>query len=513
MAFFSKLSKCISAVFGRTATTPAGVQKPDQRPVRQKTAKTKTSPPAKTAPGKKRKKEKQSVRQEVSGANHQAKIIPPKPAQLKDIPHEDGKIRFLDLPLHEDLQYALQDMGFEYCTPIQGQSLPLLLQEKDVAGKAQTGTGKTAAFLLALFQRILTSNADEKRENGACRAVILAPTRELAIQIHKDAENIAKYTSLHNVVVFGGMDFEKQKNELNTPIDLLIGTPGRVIDYARRGMLKMRNADFLVLDEADRMLDMGFIPDVRRIVGMMPPKTERQTLLFSATLSPEIMHLASQFQREDAVTVESEPDSVVGENIQQKFYSVSISEKLPMLCHAIQSESFDRMLIFGNRKDHNLNIQYELSRRGIQCDLLSGDIPQQKRLKILENFRSGATRILIATDVAARGIHVDDVNIVVNYDLPEQAEDYVHRIGRTGRAGNKGKSISFVCEYGAYTMPAIEKLLNCEFKSELPDENMLQLPPPVAGSTLPQHQRNKQTNRGGRRNNGSRNYNNRRRAG
>ena len=407
-------------------------------------------------------------------------VIPGKPEKLKEVPLAEGKLRFLDIGLHEDLQFALQDMGFEYCTPIQEQSLPLLLAGNDAAGKAQTGTGKTAAFLLALFQKILTTPAPVAPGNGSCRALILAPTRELAIQIHKDAEAISKYTGLRNVVVFGGMDYEKQKAELSAPVDLLIGTPGRVIDYARNGLLKLNSAEFLVLDEADRMLDMGFIPDVRRIVGMMPGKEERQTLLFSATLSDEIMRLAANFQKSTSVTVESEPDSVVGENIRQIFYSVSISEKLPMLCYTINHEEFERMLIFGNRKDHNLRIQHELTVRGIQCELLSGDIPQQKRLKILERFRSGSTRILIATDVAARGIHVDNVNIVVNYDLPEQAEDYVHRIGRTGRAGNTGKSISFVCEYGAYTMPAIEQLLNCEFKSVLPEEEMLILPPVIA---------------------------------
>ena len=407
--------------------------------------------------------------------------MPRKPEKLREVPPEAGKTRFLDMPLHEDLQFALQDIGFEYCTPIQEKALPYLLEGRDLAGKAQTGTGKTAAFLLALFQRMLTEPAPEPTP-GRCRALILAPTRELAIQIHKDACDIAKYTGLYNTVVFGGMDHEKQRAALNRPIDVLIGTPGRVIDYARSGSLKLDSAAFLVLDEADRMLDMGFIPDVRRIIGMMPPREKRQTLLFSATLSPEITRLAAGFQRSDFVTVESEPDSIVGENIEQTFYSVSVREKLPMLCYTINHETFDRMLIFGNRKDHNLEIQHQLLRRGISCELLSGDIPQQKRLNILERFRSGETRILIATDVAARGIHVDDVSIVINYDLPEQAEDYVHRIGRTGRAGHKGKSISFVCEYGAYTMPAIEELLTCEFKSILPDEEMLVLPEPVKSS-------------------------------
>ncbi len=420
-----------------------------------------------------------------------------KPDALKEVATVEGKMRFLDLAIHEDIQFGLQDIGFEYCTPIQEQALPIVLSGRDIAGKAQTGTGKTAAFLLAIFTRLLNEPKSE-RTPGSCRALVLAPTRELAIQIHKDAEAISRFTGLHNVVVFGGMDHEKQRAELAHPVDILIGTPGRVIDYSRSRSLDLGKAEFLVLDEADRMLDMGFIPDVKRIIAQLPKREQRQTMLFSATLDDSIMRLATSFQNSPE-KVESEPDHLVGSSIEQTFYTVAIKEKLPMLLYFIRTEAFDRMLIFGNRKDHNLQLQDKLARYGVSAELLSGDIPQQKRLSILERFRSGQTKIVIATDVAARGIHVDDVSIVVNYDLPEHPEDYVHRIGRTGRAGHTGKSISFVCEYGAYSMPAIEEMLETSFKCIWPEDEMLSLPPP-SPDYRPLPRERAATGGGGRRN-------------
>ncbi len=406
---------------------------------------------------------------------------PERPAALKEVPAAEGKVRFLDLPLHEDVQYGVQHAGFEYCTPIQAMALPALLENRDLAGKAQTGTGKTAAFLLAIFTRFLNQPLTGERKAGQPRALILAPTRELAMQIHKDAENLGVFTGLNNVVVFGGMDHEKQRRSLGKTVDLLIGTPGRVIDYSRCGDLDLSKVEVLVIDEADRMLDMGFIPDVKRIVAQLPKKGKRQTLLFSATLDDHILRFTSDWLAEPVI-YESEPEKMVSENIEQTFYSVLRDEKLALLLYILRTEPYERIIIFGNRKDVNLRLQYDLARFGYEVPVLSGDIPQDKRIKILEKFRAGTEKIVIATDVAARGIHVDNVSLVINYDLPERAEDYVHRIGRTGRAGHKGKSISFLCEYGAYFLPDIEKLLGVQFPSTLPTDEMLQMPEPVPGA-------------------------------
>ena len=408
------------------------------------------------------------------------KPAPVKPETLHEVPPLEGKTRFLDLPIHPDVQFGIQEQKFEYCTPIQAMALPYALEGKDIAGKAQTGTGKTAAFLIAIFTRMLNDPPAADRPAGTPRALVLAPTRELAIQIHKDAEALACFTGLTCQVVFGGMDHEKQSRQLNQPLDMLIGTPGRIIDYTCAGALKLGKVEFLVIDEADRMLDMGFIPDVKRIVAHLPRKEQRQTMLFSATLEESILRLAAGWLV-SPVRLESEPEKLVSENIQQTFYSVSREEKLALTLYFIRHMEFDRMLIFGNRKDVNLRLQYDLARYGIEVPILSGDIAQEKRIRILERFRTGEEKIVIATDVAARGIHVDDVSIVLNYDLPERAEDYVHRIGRTGRAGHTGIAISFLCEYGAYNLPAIEELLGVTFSSIQPPEEMLVLPDPLPG--------------------------------
>jgi len=403
------------------------------------------------------------------------KKIPSKPEKLIVYPEAEGKTRFTDLALHEDILFGLQEMGFEYCTPIQAKSLPFLLQGRDTAGKAQTGTGKTAAFLAATFSKFLNEPKAEPRA-GACRCLILAPTRELAMQIYKDAEEISLFTGMNNHVVFGGMDHRKQRDMLNKPLDILIGTPGRIIDYSNSRHLDLSQVEVLVLDEADRMLDMGFIPDVRRIISKLPHKDKRQTLLYSATLDDKIMRLANSWLK-DPIQVEDEAAKLVTDLIEQNFYTVSLDEKFAVLYWIIKNEKYDRMLIFGNLKSRNYDVYKKLKHYGIDCDLLSGDIPQPKRMKILESFRSGKQKIVIATDVAARGIHVEDVSIVINYDLPERAEDYVHRIGRTGRAGKNGRSISFVCEFGAYSLSIIEELLGEEAKCVIPPDELLETPP------------------------------------
>ncbi len=424
---------------------------------------------------------------------------PLRPESLSDVPKSEGKTRFLDLPIHESVQFGIQHMSFSYCTPIQALALPHALSHRDIAGKAQTGTGKTAAFLISAFTHLLNHPLPQGRRPGCPRALVLAPTRELAIQIHKDAQNLGVFTGLKCTVVFGGADYEQQRRALNDPIDLLVGTPGRIIDFSRGGALNLGKVEILVIDEADRMLDMGFIPDVKRIVAQLPCRERRQTMLFSATLDESILRFSSGWLV-DPVKLESEPEQMVSGNIEQIFYSVSRDEKLALTLNILRTMSYDRILIFGNRKDVNQRLQEDLARYGVHAPLFSGDIPQEKRIRILEKFRSGAEKVLIATDVAARGIHVDDISIVLNYDLPERAEDYVHRIGRTGRAGNCGKAISFLCEYGAYNLPAIEALLGVTFNSIQPDESMLKLPPLAPGATRPEDDaRHRRTgDRGGR---------------
>ncbi len=482
---FEKLSEKLRRFFGVPAAEPAPAPAA-KKPVRKKPDNSRRpsgpkpgNDPARISAGKPRRKKPAGQKQEEAASSRSVvRFVPARPENLADVPVCEGKTRFLDLPIHEDVQFGIQHEKFKYCTPIQAMALPPALEGKDIAGKAQTGTGKTAAFLVSIFTEFLNHPLQGPRNPGQPRALVLAPTRELAIQIHKDAEALGIYTGLTSVVVFGGMDHEKQRRELLQPIDLLIGTPGRVIDYSRGSTLNLGKVEILVIDEADRMLDMGFIPDIKRIVAQLPRKGERQTMLFSATLEESILRLAGGWLAAPVV-LESEPEKMVSENINQTFYSVLREEKLGLLLYILRTMPFDRMIIFGNRKDVNARLQHDLHRYGYEVPLLSGDIPQDKRLKILEKFRTAAEKIIIATDVAARGIHVDDVSIVVNYDLPERPEDYVHRIGRTGRAGHTGTSISFLCEYGAYNLPPIEELLGCRFSSVLPTEEMLKLPEEV----------------------------------
>lgn len=412
----------------------------------------------------------------VQAKRRPVKASPPPMPELVAPPQEEGKTRFCDLDLAPEILAGTQTLGFQYCTVIQEKCLPYALAGKDLAAKAQTGTGKTAAFLASAMTRLIKNPLPpESRRPGSCRVLVLSPTRELAIQIHNDALALGKYTSLNNLVIFGGMDHQGQRDSLADPIDILVGTPGRIIDYSRSGHLDLSSTEILVIDEADRMLDMGFIPDVRRIVSKLPPAGKRQTMLFSATLEPEVLALVDRWLVEP-VSLEAEPEHVVTDLIDQHFYAVMNHQKLSMLLWLIRNEPFERMIIFGNWKEKNIDLVDHLYEYGIKAELLSGDIPQAKRLKILEKFKSGEVKIVVATDVAARGIHIAGISHVVNYDLPDHPEDYVHRIGRTGRAGAKGKSISFVCEYGAYVMPDIEKYAQVEIKTIQPEEEMLTLP-------------------------------------
>ncbi len=388
------------------------------------------------------------------------RTIPPMP-KLVLPPEEKGKLRFSDLEICEEILAATQDLEFRYCTEIQARCLPYALAGRDLAAKAQTGTGKTAAFLAAAITGLVRKPLDpSRRKKGACRVLVLAPTRELAIQIKKDADDLSKYTNLNNLVVFGGMDHKEQRDSIEeAPVDILVGTPGRILDYSRAGALDLSQTEIFVIDEADRMLDMGFIPDVRRIEAQLPPSGKRQTMLFSATLDPSVLRLIESWLN-NPVSVESEPEHLVTDLIEQRFYAVTSEHKLAMLLSVIKSENPERMLVFGNRKDHNRTLVKQLYAYGIDAELLSGDVAQERRLKILDRFRSCQTKILVATDVAARGIHVDGISHVVNYDLPIQPDDYVHRIGRTARAENKGSAVTLVSVEDRRYFGKIEKFLN-----------------------------------------------------
>ncbi len=376
----------------------------------------------------------------------------------------EGKKRFQDFDLPSEIMHAVSDLGFEYCTPIQALSLEHALAGKNVAGKAQTGTGKTAAFLIAILTRYLRSPEKRMDKPGVPRALVIAPTRELVIQICKDAGDIGKYCGLRTLAIYGGMDYDRQKKEIQAaPIDLLVATPGRLLDYSRQRVIDLSQVDTLVIDEADRMLDMGFIPDVRVIMNRLPPKDKRGTMLYSATLSEDVMKLASQWM-DAPVNIEIESENMTTDTVEQVVYVVTASEKFTVLYNLLQQYPDTRILVFCNRKVTTEGIVRKLQRLNVSCDMLSGDVNQNRRLRVLEDFRDGKVRVVIATDVAGRGIHVDDVGFVVNYDFPYEAEDYVHRIGRTGRAGQEGTAISFADEDESFIIPEIEAYIKQPLK-------------------------------------------------
>ncbi len=394
------------------------------------------------------------------------------------VPPAEGKTRFHDLNLPDPILQAVADLGFQYCMPVQALAIPPALAGKDVTGKAQTGTGKTAAFLIAIYTHFLRHPRTAPPKAGAPRALILAPTRELALQIEKDALALGAHTGFKVLAVYGGMDYDKQQRQLvSTSPDIIVATPGRLLDYRRGGHLNLRHVEILVIDEADRMLDMGFIPDVRTIVYSTPPKENRQTLLFSATLTPDILRLASRWMK-DPVQVEVEPEKVTVDSIRQVVYTVSSSSKFALFLNLLKRDNPERLLMFCNRRDETERVMRLMDRYRISADLLSGAVPQKKRLQVLEAFREGKIRVLVATDVAGRGLHVDGISHVINYDIPFDAEDYVHRIGRTGRAGASGIAYTFACENEAFTMPEIEKYIGRPLEYENPEPALLHLPPP-----------------------------------
>lgn len=360
--------------------------------------------------------------------------------------------RFSNLELSDIILQGLTDAGFTHCTPIQDRALPILLRDKDMAGQAQTGTGKTATFLLATFQRLIN---DESEKINNPRAIIIAPTRELAIQIHKDALLLSKHLTLKFALIYGGTDYQKQLDKIKSNVDIIIGTPGRIIDFYRQNAFTLDNIQVMVMDEADRMFDLGFIKDIRFLLRRMPDADKRLNMLFSATLSYKVTELAYEHMN-NPVLIRIESEDVTSKAIDQYAFCPSNEQKIPLLVGILNQYQPQRSIIFVNTKRCAELLEDTLNANGYKTAALSGDVPQDKRQRILNDFQENNITLLIATDVAARGLHIADVSHVFNYDLPQDVEDYVHRIGRTARFGASGVAISFICEEYAYSMPDIE---------------------------------------------------------
>lgn len=381
-------------------------------------------------------------------------------------------MKFSDLLLPEQVLQGIKKAGFSECTPIQAQTLPLSLNGDDVAGQAQTGTGKTAAFLITLFSKLLASQAAApEAELPRPRALILAPTRELVVQIDNDAQILGAHCGLNIQAIYGGVDYMKQKNALKDGADVIIGTPGRLIDYLKQKVYTLKHIEMLVIDEADRMFDMGFIPDLRFILRRLPPYDKRQNLMFSATLNQRVMELSYEFMNVPQ-KVSVSPEKMDAERIEQVLYHVANNEKFPLLLGLLRRGGMARTMVFVNTKREAERLQDRLNANDYPCRVISGDVEQRKRLNILEQFKRGELAILIATDVASRGLHIDGISHVINYDLPQDAEDYVHRIGRTARAGAEGEAISLADEDGAFYVEAIEEYIKHKIPVEWAEEEL-----------------------------------------
>lgn len=376
-------------------------------------------------------------------------------------------MQFEELDIPKQVLRGIAEAGFSTCTPIQEQTLPITLAGTDIAGQAQTGTGKTAAFLITLFTRLLSSKASGSHP----RALILAPTRELVVQIEADAQILGAHCGLTIQAIYGGVDYMKQKNALRDGADVIVGTPGRLIDYLKQKIYSLKEIEMLVIDEADRMFDLGFIADLRFILRRLPPFDKRQNLMFSATLNQRVMELAYEFMNMP-VQVSVTPESMTAERVEQLLFHCSRKEKFPLLLGLLRREGMERTMIFINTKREAEHLHNLLNANGFPCRVISGDVEQRKRMKILENFKDGSLPILLATDVASRGLHIDGVSHVINYDLPQDCEDYVHRIGRTARAGAEGKAISLADEDGAFFIEAIEDYIKNKIPTEWADDEL-----------------------------------------
>ncbi|MCB1692669.1 MAG: DEAD/DEAH box helicase, partial [Pseudomonadales bacterium] len=383
-------------------------------------------------------------------------------APLPEIPPD-----FAELHLPDEINRAVHKLGFVKCTPVQKEVLPHSLDGRDIIAQAQTGTGKTAAFLISIIAYHLENPEMEPRAPGTPFALAIAPTRELAMQIADDAASLSEFTDLKIVTLVGGIDYERQKKQLASQVDIAIATPGRLLDFCRSRIIDLSHVESVVIDEADRMLSMGFIPDVKAIMQRLPRKERRQTQLFSATFTEDIRRLAASWTQ-DPERIEIDPEQIAVDSVDQRVYLTSTDQKYTVLYNLINSDEVDRIIVFVNRRDETRSLADHLYRNGIDCGLLTGEVPQKKRIATLARFKSGECKVLVATDVAGRGIHVDNISHVVNYNLPEDPEDYVHRIGRTGRAGSTGISIALACEDDAFMLPAIEELLGARLDCQAP---------------------------------------------
>jgi ATP-dependent RNA helicase RhlB len=377
---------------------------------------------------------------------------------------------FHSLPIAPEVLQGLDQLGYTHCTPIQERTLPITLAGKDVAGQAQTGTGKTAAFLISVFTRLLRTPPPPKSARSSPRALVVAPTRELAVQIEQEARAVGAFTGLSTMAVYGGVDYTKQRDDLAAGVDLLVGTPGRLIDYFKQKVYDLRRTEIVVIDEADRMFDMGFIADIRYLLRRMPPYDKRQSMLFSATLSMRVMELCYEHMN-NPEKVSVTPQRITADKIQEALYHVERSRKFSLLAGLLKREPWERVLIFVNTKHVGERLAEQFNHHGYTARAITGDIPQPKRLKYLERFKKGEIKILVATDVASRGLHIEGVSIVVNYDIPQDPEDYVHRIGRTARAGAAGKAISLACEEYAMGLEAIEAYIGRKIPVEWAEDD------------------------------------------
>lgn len=408
--------------------------------------------------------------------------------------------RFDSLDLQAEVRAGLEKAGFTHCTPIQALTLPLALKGADVAGQAQTGTGKTAAFLLVIFERLLSHKPSDDRGRHP-RALVLAPTRELALQIHRDALLLGSETGLSFGLAYGGVDYDKQRSQLQEGVDILIGTPGRLIDYFKQKVYHLKNIEVVVLDEADRMFDLGFIKDIRFLLRRTPPPDQRQGLMFSATLGFRVMELAYEHMNSPE-TIKVESDQVTADNVTQRVYYPANKEKIPMLIGLLREMDDGHVMVFTNTRAAADRVGRTLNANGHSAAVISGQVHQKKRQTLLRKFHDGEIHILVATDVAARGLHIPDVTHVINFDLPQDAEDYVHRIGRTARLGAKGEAISFACEDYAFHLPEIEDYIGYPIpmeSTETVDQPDFKRPPPP-----PPKSRHRGKPQGGRQHSGNR---------
>jgi ATP-dependent RNA helicase RhlB len=409
--------------------------------------------------------------------------------------HNDVAVTFRSLVLPDVVQQGIDAAGFTTCTPIQEQALPLALAGKDVAGQAQTGTGKTATFLITAFARLLRPPAPAVAGVDP-RALVIAPTRELAVQILHDAEQLGRFTGLSMQAVYGGIDYRKQRELLQQGCDILIGTPGRLIDYFKQHVYSLRRVEVLVIDEADRLFDMGFIADLRFLLRRLPPYHKRQSMLFSATLSYAVMELAYEHMN-DPIKVTASPEQLTAANVEHVLYHVGSHEKLPILLGLFRREPPGRVLIFVNTKRAGEWLARRLTENGYAAQAITGDLDQRLRLRLVHDFKSGQLPILVATDVASRGLHVEDVSHVINYDLPQDAENYVHRVGRTARAGASGKAISLACEEYVESLESIEHLTGFKIPVEEAPEELFVHPQPPHHRTPHGHSQPTRTTPGG----------------